>query len=78
MLAAFVEENELATIVGTKTAARGHVRNLRKECVGLVAGQSVLDAEVTDGGIRKLLCRPSPIVRLPGTVFVRLSTDVET
>ena len=38
----------------------GYARNLRKECVGLVAGQAVLTADITtvdaDGDLRRFIC----------------------
>jgi hypothetical protein len=46
------------------STSSGYARNLRKECAGLAAGQAVLTAEVKDSGIRKLLSRPIPLVRL--------------
>lgn len=43
------------------STSSGCAQNLRKECVGLVAGQAVLTAEVKGGGIRVFLS-PRPIV----------------
>jgi hypothetical protein len=44
------------------STSSGYAQNLRKECVGLVAGQAVLTAKVKDGEIRMLLF-PRPTVR---------------